>query len=122
MIKEGKDVTLARVMEMARPVVSTSDIMTGCKRQPRSIMCSMVRDLRRRRRADPDPVAAVVAAAAVEAMLPMMENPPIQKEMEENPHYLPTSTGDVEKSQHQKDQPCKAMEAVCRILWNQRTL
>ena len=44
-------------------------------------MCSMARDARRRR-ADPDPVAAVVAAATVAAILPRMENPPIQKEME----------------------------------------
>ena len=68
-----------------------SDILTGCKRQPRSTMCSMAGDPRRRR-ADPDPVATVVAAAVVS----MMENPPIQKEMEGNPHYLQTSAGDVE--------------------------
>ena len=49
-------------------------------------MCSMTRDPRRRR-ADPDPV---VAAAAVAAILP------IRKEMEGNPHYLLTSAGDVE--------------------------
>ena len=54
-------------------------------------MCSMARDLIRRR-ADPDPV---VAAAAVVAILPMMKNSPIQKEMEGNPHYLLTSAGDV---------------------------
>ena len=52
----------------------------------------MARDLRRRR-ANPD---QVVAAAAVAAILPMMENPPIQKEMEGNPHYLLASVGDVE--------------------------
>ena len=62
----------------------------------------MARDLRRRR-ADPDPVAAVVAAGAVVAILPMMENPPIQKEMEGNPHYLLTSAGDVENLEHTKE-------------------
>ena len=41
-------------------------------------MCSIARDPRRRRE-DPDPVAAVVVAAALEAILPMMENPPIKK-------------------------------------------
>ena len=63
----------------------------------------------RRRRADPDPVAAVVLAAAVVAILPRMENPPIQMEMEGNPHYLLTSAGDVEnldirKVNHAKQQ------------------
>ena len=41
-------------------------------------------------------MAAVVTAVAVVAILPRMENPPIQKEMEGNPHYLLTSAGDVE--------------------------
>ena len=68
----------------------------------------MARDPRRRG-TDPDPVAAVVAAMAVVAILPMMENPSIQKEMEGNPHYLLTSAGDVEyidirKVNHPKQQ------------------
>ena len=67
-----------------------SDILTGCKRQPRLKMCSTARDPRRRR-ADPDPVVAVVAAAAMSTL----EYPPIQKEMEGNSHYLLTSAGDV---------------------------
>ena len=54
-------------------------------------MCGTAKDPRIRW-ADPDPVVA----AAVVAILPRMENPPIQKEMEGNPHYLLTSAGDVE--------------------------
>ena len=72
-----------------------SDILTGCKRQPRLTMCSMARDLRRRR-ADPDPVVAVVAAAAVVANTTNDGKPSNSKEMEGNPHYLLTSAGDVE--------------------------
>ena len=47
-------------------------------------MCSMARDPRRRR-ADPVPVVAVVAGAAVVAILPMIENPPNQKKWKETP-------------------------------------
>ena len=95
-IKEGKDVTLARVMEIARLEVSTQQHIDRMQETAQgSIMCSIARDLRRRR-ADPDPVTAVVAAAAVVAILPRMENPPIRKEMEGNPHYLLTSAGDAE--------------------------
>ena len=72
----------------------------------------MVRDPRRKR-ADLDPAVAVVAAAAVAAILPRMENPPIQRKWKEAP--LPTDICcRCGKSQHQKGQPCKAMEAFCR--------
>ena len=60
------------------------NISTGCKRQPRSNMRSMARDPRR---ADPDPVAAVVST---------LKNPATQQEMEGNPHHLLKSAGDVE--------------------------
>ena len=64
------------------------NISTGCKRQPRSNMCSMARDPRR---ADPDPVAAVVAA-----VVSTLENPATQQEMEGNLHHLLKSARDVE--------------------------
>ena len=84
-IKEGKDVTLARVMEITRLEVSTQrNISTGCKRQPRLTTCSTARDLRRRR-ADPDPVVAVVAAAAGVAILQMMETLQFKRKWKETP-------------------------------------
>ena len=46
-IKEGKDVTLPRVMEIARLEVSHRDILTECRTQPMSTMYSMKRDPRK---------------------------------------------------------------------------
>ena len=83
-------------------------------------MCSMARDLRRRR-VDPDPVAAVVAAVAVVAIQPMIEKPPIQKGMEGNPHYLLTPAGDVENLDIRKS-TMESNRSSLQKLWNQRTL
>ena len=37
-------------------------------------------------------------------------------------HYPLTSVGDVEKDRHQKGQPCKAVEAMCRNCGTKGTL
>ena len=70
-IKEGKMSHWPESWKLPDLRSQPSDILIGCKKPQRSIMCSTARDLRRR--ADPDPV---VAAAAVAAILLMMENPP----------------------------------------------
>ena len=94
-----------------------SDILTGCKRQPRLNMCSTARDPRRRR-ADPDPVAAVVAAAAVSTL----EYPPIRKEMEGNSHYLLTSAGDVENLDIRKVNHAKQWKQSAEVVESKKTM
>ena len=66
----------------------------------------MARDPRRRR-ADPDPVTATQ---------PRMENPPIQKEMEGNPHYLLTSAGDVENLNTRKVNHAKQQKQSAEVV------
>ena len=73
----------------------------------------------RKERANQDPVVAVVVAVAAESTLETLEN---LLERVRKFHYPLTSVGDVEKEDIKKAQPCKAVEAVCRKLWNQGTL
>ena len=70
-------------------------------------MCIMGKDPRRER-ANQDPVVAVVVVVVAQSML---ENP---LERVGKFHYPLTSVGGVEKGRHQKGQPCKAVESVCR--------
>ena len=77
------------------------DILTECRKQPRSTMSIMENDPRRVR-ANKDPVAAVAAvvvAVAAESMLGTLENP---LEMVRKFHYLLTSVGGVEKEDIKK--------------------
>ena len=74
-------------------------------------MCTMGKDPRKER-ANQDPVAAVVVAVvAAESKLETQEN---LLERVRKFHYPLTSVGRCGKGRHQKGQPCKAVEAVCR--------
>ena len=106
-IKEGKDVTLARVMKIAQLDISTRDILTECRKQQRSTMCTMGKDPRKEQ-VNQDPVVAVVAAVVVavaaESMLETWEN---LLERVRKFHYPLTSVGDVEKEDIKKVNPAK---------------
>ena len=98
--KEGKDVTLARVMKIARLEISTRDILTECRKQPRPTMCIMGKDPRKER-ANQDPVVAVVVAVAAESTLENL------LERARKFHYPLTSVGAVEKVDIRKVNPAR---------------
>ena len=78
------------------------DILTECKKQPRSTMCIMGKDPRKEK-ANQDPVVAVAAVVVAVAAVSMLENPPNQMEKVGKFHYPMTSVGDVAKEDTRRD-------------------
>ena len=74
-------------------------MLTECRKQQRSTMCSMGREPRRTR-PNQDPVVAVVLVVAAESMLETLKN---LMEKAGKFHYPLTSVGDVEKEDIRRD-------------------
>ena len=118
-IKEGKDVTLASIMEIALNwKFPPRGILTECRKQLKSTMYSMGRELRR---ASPNkgPVVAVVAVMVV-AAVSTLGNPPNQLEKVGKFHYPLISVGDVGNQDTRKvntvklwKQSAEAVEQKC---------
>ena len=113
-IKEGKHVILARVMETAIDwKFPHKNILAGCKTLQKLIMFSMERD--RRKESQNLVVVKVqqttVAAVETVAVLEALPNPVERARKFHIPTDICWRCG---KGRHQKGQPCKAMEAVCR--------
>ena len=91
-IKEGKDVTLPRVMEIACTwKFPPKNILTGCRRLPRLTMYNMGKDPREENQNPVEKAQQVVAAVAA------VENPPNPVERVGKLHYPQTFVGDVVK-------------------------
>ena len=87
------------------------DILTECKKQPRSTMCIMGR-IQERKRQTKTPVVAVAVVAAVS----MLENPPNQMEKIGKFHYPMTSVGDVAREDIRSDIPVKLWKQFVEVV------
>ena len=101
-IKEGKDVTLARVMEIAQLEVSTQRHIDRMQEIAKVNYVHYGKDPRKKR-SNQDPVAAVVAVVAVVAAELILETLENLMERAGKFHYPLMSVGDVEKGGTKKD-------------------
>ena len=115
-IKEGKDVTLAWVMEIAWLEVSTQKHLNRMQELPKSTTSSTARVPRPKEDPNQDPVAAVVvmAVVAAESTLETPENPPNQLEKVGRFHYLMIYVGGVKNLDTRKVNHVRPTKAVCR--------
>ena len=121
MIKEGKDVTLARVMEIARFEVSTQRHIDRMQETAKVNYVQYGRGTKKGK-TKPRPSGSSGGSSSGRGSRINAGNarkPPRKGRKVPLPTDICWRCG---KGRHQKGHPCKAVEAVCERLWNKGAL